>query len=261
MNRTQLKRQAKAAIHDMKPSLIWITLVYLLVVLLLQFLSLNVNGDFTAMKAMVANAAQGVYEQILPETTAFGALLVTLLDLMVLILGVGFIITGMTVARRRAPSFGQLLDGFGMILRTLCISVLRYAMIFAYSMAYAIPAVLLMELLGPWGLVLSLPLMAVPLSAAYSYALAVYLMVDYRDLGAMGCLAFSRRIMKGHRWELFVLQLSFIGWELLCAIPFVGLWVRPYVEVSCAMYYDRLMQEAGPALGLTRAEEPEENRE
>ena len=47
---------------------------------------------------------------------------------------------------------------------------------------------------------------------------------------------------EGNKGKLFVLDLSFIGWELLCVIPFVAFWVIPYMNITCAGFYDRLAQ-------------------
>lgn len=50
--------------------------------------------------------------------------------------------------------------------------------------------------------------------------------------------------MKGHKMELFILDLSFIGWTLLASIPYVGyiiqIWTVPYIDLSYALYYEKL---------------------
>lgn len=53
--------------------------------------------------------------------------------------------------------------------------------------------------------------------------------------------------MKGHKWELFVLSLSFIGWYLLVALTcgILSLWIVPYVNVVMANYYDELVHPGG----------------
>lgn len=58
----------------------------------------------------------------------------------------------------------------------------------------------------------------------YSYALSPYLMAENPNWSATDCLDESRRLMNGRKWNLFCLDLSFIGWVLLCALPliFVG---------------------------------------
>jgi uncharacterized membrane protein len=49
----------------------------------------------------------------------------------------------------------------------------------------------------------------------------------------------SKEMMNGHKMELFVLNLSFIGWGLLCAITFgiAGIWVIPYMNATIANFY------------------------
>ena len=50
--------------------------------------------------------------------------------------------------------------------------------------------------------------------------------------------------MKGHKWELYVLDLSFIGWMILSAPPVLGLFVSiyttPYTGLTYALYYEAL---------------------
>lgn len=49
---------------------------------------------------------------------------------------------------------------------------------------------------------------------SYSYSMAVYIKVDHPDYDWKQCIDESQRMMQGHKWELFVLDLSFIGWLL-----------------------------------------------
>ena len=52
----------------------------------------------------------------------------------------------------------------------------------------------------------------------------------------------SKRIMVGHKGELFVLYLSFIGWALL-AIPTFGLiciWLLPYMKMTTVNFYNAI---------------------
>lgn len=53
------------------------------------------------------------------------------------------------------------------------------------------------------------------------------------------CIKESVDMMKGHKWELFWLQLTFIGWGLLTLITFgiAGLWVSPYKKLTEANFY------------------------
>ena len=54
--------------------------------------------------------------------------------------------------------------------------------------------------------------------------------------------------MRGHKWELFVLDLSFLGWMLVQFLlsPF-AIWLRPYQSLTYANYYRALRGEPIPA--------------
>ena len=54
---------------------------------------------------------------------------------------------------------------------------------------------------------------------AYSYAMTPYILAEHPDMTANEAITTSRRIMDGNKWRLFCLSISFIGWDLLCALP------------------------------------------
>ena len=54
---------------------------------------------------------------------------------------------------------------------------------------------------------------------AYSYAMTPYIMAEHPGLTTNEAITESRRIMDGNKWRLFCLDLSFLGWELLCTLP------------------------------------------
>ena len=61
---------------------------------------------------------------------------------------------------------------------------------------------------------------------------------------ALECINESKRMTEGHKMDLFVLGLSFIGWELVCAITFgiATIWVQPYMQTTYANAYTLLKQ-------------------
>ena len=54
---------------------------------------------------------------------------------------------------------------------------------------------------------------------SYSYAMAPYILSENPNMSANEAITESRRIMPGNRWRLFCLEISFIGWGLLCLLP------------------------------------------
>lgn len=69
--------------------------------------------------------------------------------------------------------------------------------------------------------------------------------------GIMPALSLSTQLMRGHKWEFFVLQLSFLGWILLGMLSLgIGFfWITPYINATSAAYYDEL--EASSNVELT----------
>ena len=80
---------------------------------------------------------------------------------------------------------------------------------------------------------------------SYSYALAFYIASDNPEMSANDCITESRKMMDGHKWQLFCLDFSFIGWYLLGALCFgIGtLFVVPYHQVERANFYAELKME------------------
>lgn len=52
--------------------------------------------------------------------------------------------------------------------------------------------------------------------------------------------------MNGHKWDYFVLQISFIGWYLLGFLTLgIGLiWVIPYASATYSNFYRHLIADA-----------------
>ncbi|AQS06098.1 MULTISPECIES: DUF975 family protein [Clostridium] len=76
----------------------------------------------------------------------------------------------------------------------------------------------------------------------YMFSQSFFILADDNNKSIIECLKESSAIMKGHKFEYFVLTLSFLGWIILGMIPLcIGLlWVVPYMNVTVATYYLKL---------------------
>lgn len=72
----------------------------------------------------------------------------------------------------------------------------------------------------------------------YSSYFAFEIMCDNPHLSAWQAIKLSKKMIKGNRTELFVLDLSFIPWALLCVFLFPLIYVIPYVQTTRALYYE-----------------------
>ena len=66
--------------------------------------------------------------------------------------------------------------------------------------------------------------------------------VDNEDLGTMDVIKKAWATTKGHKMDLFIFALSFIGWEMLATITFgiLYIWLMPYMLVATTMVYEKL---------------------
>lgn len=79
--------------------------------------------------------------------------------------------------------------------------------------------------------------------AALSYSMAHYIANDHPEMTARETITASKEMMYGHRWRLFCLEISFLGWELLAALTLgIGSFaVVPYRETAIAFFYQDLV--------------------
>lgn len=74
----------------------------------------------------------------------------------------------------------------------------------------------------------------------YSYFMVPYIAAENPGISAKKAITLSRQMMKGHKWECFKLEFSFIGWSLLSTFTFglSGLFFsNPYQEAVFGEYY------------------------
>lgn len=89
-----------------------------------------------------------------------------------------------------------------------------------------------------WTLLLIIP----GLIKAYAYAMTPFILEENPEMSAYDAIKYSEKIMKGHKWDFFILNLSFIGWYILCCLTFgIGfLWLSPYVQLAQCEFYEDL---------------------
>lgn len=81
----------------------------------------------------------------------------------------------------------------------------------------------------------------------YSYAMAEYIKMENPEIPANRAIELSRRMMDGHKWDLFVLDLSFLGWNILSGFTYgilMILYVGPYYYAARAFAYEEIKAEA-----------------
>ena len=113
--------------------------------------------------------------------------------------------------------FADLFVGFRRFYDALIMNVVSILMVFLGALLFVVPGIIL----------------------GYAYAMAPYILAENPEITGTEALRLSRQMMKGHKWELFWLELTFIGWSILAAftLGLGNLALEPYKGISKASFY------------------------
>lgn len=274
MDRKQLKAQSKTLIRTARPKPVVTAIIYLLILAVLSFLSYKLVGGSSIELQSVYDQfginfgfSDGIYEYnsfdpLDPDQFAYAiqeampspgaAILDLAIQIVTLIIGAGFTIFCLRTVRGMEASYWNLFDAFGMFFRVIWLYILEGVFIFLWSLLFIIPGFI----------------------AFYRYRQALYLLLEHPEMSALQCISESKRIMAGHKGELFVMDLSFFGWALLIGLAdylgaelasaigpsvlaqiinivglgiFVQFFVLPYMDLTYAGYYVELTRPARDA--------------
>jgi uncharacterized membrane protein len=89
-----------------------------------------------------------------------------------------------------------------------------------------------------WTLLLIIP----GIIASFRYSQAVFILAENPDKGILQCIRESKEMMRNHKFEYFVLDLSFLLWILLMIVTFglASIYVNPYMTITKANYYNAI---------------------
>ena len=229
-SRLELKKQAVELIKHSKPKAVFVTLIYLVLSFVLTELSgkiLGINMTMDKLQQYMTHVQNGNIDFALQllETmspSAMGYAINLVLQLVLTVVFAGYTIYLLNLTRNNEPCVGNLLDGFGLVGKVILLSVLKTIFVFLWSLLLFVPGII----------------------AMYRYKMALYILLDNPQMSVMQCLKESSKLMKGHKMEFFVLELSFIGWILLGSFGMAGyiiqIWSLPYMNLTYIQFYERI---------------------
>ena len=132
----------------------------------------------------------------------------------------GYSIVMLSVMRGGEMNIGGLFDGFNDFGRIVGTKLLQAIYTFLWTLLLVIPGII----------------------KNYSYAMTDFILKDQPELANNAAIEKSMAIMDGNKMKLFLLDLSFIGWAILCLFTFgIGfLFLQPYVQSAHAAFYEDL---------------------
>lgn len=133
------------------------------------------------------------------------------------IIGVGYQKFNLDLVDSKKPNIGTLFSYFKYWKNTILANLLTTVYVFLWSLLCVVPGII----------------------AGFKYAMVPFILAENPELSANEAIERSKILMHGHKMELFVLKLSFIGWDLLCILTCgIGyIWLTPYINASIAEFY------------------------
>ena len=150
------------------------------------------------------------------------------MTLLIMVLTAGYYSYCMGIRKGWRMEYSSLLDGFGIAGSVIWCRILMAIKIFLWSLLFVIPGII----------------------AAYRYRFAVYnLLHTDQPISASEAIAMSCKQTQGMKMDLFVLDLSFLGWEILSALTLgiLHVWVLPYLTLSDLGYYEQAQMRTNSA--------------
>ncbi len=187
-----------------------------------EFSGLIKNGYFAAMMRSDYLSALTAAEAAANSTSYISSLINILVSA---ILEVAVIGVYLKMSRSPEPvSFSDFLEGFNNWGRAILGILWQTLWTFLWTLLFIIPGII----------------------KAFAYSQMFYIISEYKDVSVTKAMRISIEITKGHKWNLFVMALSFIGWEILAVFTFeiLQLWLIPYMNMTYVNAYHALMKEA-----------------
>ena len=140
-------------------------------------------------------------------------------------IGIIMIYLGMTNGKN--PELGDLFKGFSLFGKSWWLAIITGFFTCLWMMLLYIPGYIKM----------------------YAYSLAPYILAENPTMTAREALNESKRITNGAKMDLFVMDLSFIGWALLVGLTggLAGIYVFPYMNATWANAYQAIKAKQGSA--------------
>jgi uncharacterized membrane protein len=133
----------------------------------------------------------------------------------------GFVYCTLNVSRKNPVKVETLFSGFNQFVNAMLLYIITTLLTILWSLLLVIPGIV----------------------KYYSYSMSFYILADNPGMSAEDARKQSMVLMKGNKWRLFCLHLSFIGWFILCALTcgILTFWVYPYLKTAETEFYLNLV--------------------
>ena len=209
MDRKAIKEEAKAMVKGNKWN-VWKPLLIMCAIIFAISFVVGIFGGIAVVAAKNENLG-GI----------IGGIVGGILGIALMPMEVGIFEYYLDIVRGKKPEFkGYLTKFYSQFGKIFVASLIVEILVTLASCLFVIPGIIL----------------------ALAYNFYLFVLIDNPDLGWKEILTKSREMMKGHKGELFVFYLSFIGWLILSGLTchILMIWLLPYMTLAEVLWYDKL---------------------
>ena len=233
-NRAAIKEEAKQIVRRAQASPILVTAIVLAISFVLdRMVNLVRTGSFVPplipADVIYDSIMTGNYYALMQTAniTSAGTFFSVLVSLFAVVLSAGYSVYCMGIRQGLAMPCSTLLEGLSVAGKLIWCYILMQIKVFLWSLLFFFPGVV----------------------AAYRYRFAYFNLLTDPSLSVGDAIQLSCQQTQGVKGELFLLDLSFLGWELLSVftLGLLDLWLLPYRTVSNLAYFEDAQYRLGRA--------------
>ncbi len=217
MDRSILKMDAKTAMKEAAISPYGVTIIFGIIIFILTIIQRAFDDWGVIIIQTKAYEDPEQFISYMVSSLIFAAIYFVITT----VLNFGYLLYCLKVSNRDSSmSYSDLFLGIRYIFKVLGLSIMMSIFVMLWSLLLIIPGII----------------------ASFRYTQAVFILAENPDKGIMQCIRESKEMMINHKFEYFVLDLSFLLWILLMIVT-VGLasiYVNPYMTITKANYYNAI---------------------
>lgn len=214
-NRSAVKQRTKHMLREGNPAPWKVTLVFLLAttwvsqivdVILpnpfnavsanLQQWSVILDGSATVSESTIDATLQQVFSNLTVASAKWAILVALVILFYSIVVGFGYSAYALHRMRGEEGGYEDLFSYFYLAAKIIWMEILKCIFIYLWSLLLVFPGFI----------------------AYYRYRMAEYVLLDDPDISALEAIRRSKQMMVGRKFELFIVDLSFIGWQILCTV-------------------------------------------
>jgi hypothetical protein len=237
--RVKLKSSAKFIMRQNAKSVYLIGFIFITINTVISYLSELVLGLDRMYAEMNAAISSGyvytfpieAYDEFIARLTPFDGALTLALIIISSIIEVGYVVVNIRMTRGQRAEVKTLFDGFAFAIKIICLKAVIAFFTFLWSLLLFVPGVI----------------------ASLRYSMAIYILADDPAKGVFECIRESKQMMRGRKLDLFLLELSFLGWSFVggfinilsaflfrLTLPIFMIWLQPYISLTLANFYNQV---------------------